>query len=184
MSRAAVATLLALAAALTLAAANTSCRDEGDVLYSARYLHKLDETKARIQAPAPAWSAKAVIKGEIKDISLADFLGKCRSRAGCWRCMGATPLSCSGSRRALTRMPPGPVALARPYNRRRRRVLLLPPGFHLCVPHGDSRIQRSGGRVCRPQHRRDWRLCGLRVHPRCLVGPGALPAESRGRLLV
>jgi len=43
---------------------------------SARYLHKHEESKARIQAPAPQWKAKAVVKGEITDISLSDFLGK------------------------------------------------------------------------------------------------------------
>ena len=40
------------------------------------FKHHIQQTKARIQAPAPAFTAAAIVNGEITEISLKDYLGK------------------------------------------------------------------------------------------------------------
>ena len=38
--------------------------------------HSIHWSKVQISKPAPAWSGKAVVDGEFKDVKLSDYLGK------------------------------------------------------------------------------------------------------------
>eukprot|EP00730_Choanoeca_flexa_P013440 TRINITY_DN5321_c0_g1_i1.p1 TRINITY_DN5321_c0_g1~~TRINITY_DN5321_c0_g1_i1.p1 ORF type:complete len:238 (+),score=58.10 TRINITY_DN5321_c0_g1_i1:152-865(+) len=69
--------LLVVLAAVGLA---NTCSGRGcethPVLYSTTYDHSFETIKARIQKPAPDFTAEAVVDGEIKKISLSDYKGK------------------------------------------------------------------------------------------------------------
>lgn len=83
---------------------------------------------AYVGKPAPNFQATAVVDGSFKEVKLSDYRGK----GGLQRAqVGAGP----GHWRSNSS--PIPV----PSTREIRGPLFLPAGLHLCVPHGDYRVQ-------------------------------------------
>eukprot|EP00047_Mylnosiga_fluctuans_P004837 m.236844 g.236844 ORF g.236844 m.236844 type:complete len:232 (-) comp13043_c0_seq1:31-726(-) len=66
----------AVALALLACALAHECHDASQVSWNNHYRHKHDTSQARIQAPAPDFSAPAVVNGNIQEVKLSNFKGK------------------------------------------------------------------------------------------------------------
>eukprot|EP00050_Salpingoeca_kvevrii_P010913 m.11373 g.11373 ORF g.11373 m.11373 type:complete len:108 (+) comp3151_c0_seq1:41-364(+) len=92
--------------AALLALCATAAADEcpphmsgGLVYYPTNFKHQFAQSSARIRAPAPKFTAQAIVDGAVKDVSLDDYEGKylvlffypldCMLRCTLGRCAGS-----------------------------------------------------------------------------------------------
>lgn len=108
-------------------------------------------SQAQVQAPAPDFTATALVDGDFEQVSLSKYRGMYQyHRSPSFRSSAILTSECFMFRSV-------------------RRTVFLPVGFHVCLPNWDHRIQWSRSRV---QKHWVWSSCLLdrfRVLTSCMV---------------
>lgn len=139
------------------------------------FRHKtITMSKAVIGKPAPAFTAQAIVNGEIKEISLSDYKGAfqlamwaCGVSRGCAREKRKKRLSSSSRRSSSSSLPPPATPQGRVIRAREARGRCRPVEFDPAACSGRARAPRGGvsDAAAGTRRRRSRSAVGPRPHP-------------------